>query len=265
MRCEHCQEALNGYVDDELLLEERREIDEHLADCAACIRERDTLVETRHMLKENLVHYAAPDVLKARIRAEVAREDFDTSTESNRAPTPAPRRTPWWTYAAAAVLVAAASSTLTVAVMRPRETEARVNSELVSAHVRSLIPGHLTDILSTDQHNVKPWFNGRVDLAPSVPDLTTQNFHLLGGRVDYVDGHVSPVVVYQRRQHIINVYSSPADKAGDSALEATTVNGYHVLRWSHDGLTQWAVSDINAKELREFVTDFTGAEGGTSR
>lgn len=264
MRCEHCQESLHGYVDDELLLEERHEIDGHLADCPICAREHDSLVETRQMLKENLVHYQAPDVLKARIRAEAAREDFGEPTGSTRV-LPPERRTPWWMYAVAAVLVAAVSSTLTVAVMTPRENDARVNAELLSAHVRSLIPGHLTDIVSTDQHNVKPWFNGRVDIAPSVPDLTAQNFKLIGGRVDYVDGHVAPVVVYQRRQHIINVYSSPASKPTDSAPQASTVNGYHVIRWSHDGLTQRAISDINEKELREFVADFVGAEGGVSR
>jgi anti-sigma factor RsiW len=263
MRCDHCQDALHGYVDDELLLEERREIDEHIAECAICAHEHASLLQTRHLLKENLVHYTAPDVLKARIRAEVAREDFGEPV-APRLPlqrTPAP----WWMYAVAAALIAAVSSTLTVAVMMPREHDARINSELLAAHVRSLIPGHLTDIVSTDQHNVKPWFNGRVDIAPSVPDLASRNFKLIGGRVDYVDGHVTPVVVYQRRQHVINVYSSPAAKSGDVAPQESSVNGYRVVRWSHDGLTQRAISDINEKELREFVTDFVGAEGGTSR
>jgi anti-sigma factor RsiW len=266
MNCDHCQETLNAYVDDELPAEERGAVETHLANCVRCAGEHLSLAETRRLLHGELVRYRAPDVLKARIRAEVARDALGASVETS--PSRAGhRRTPWWTLAAAAVVLAVASSTLTLAVVRQRDVTPRIGTELLASHVRSLMPGHLTDVVSTDQHNVKPWFNGRVDLSPSVPDLSANDFRLLGGRIDYVQNRATPVVVYARRQHIINVFSWPAASSrsggsggsGGSAPEASTLNGYHLIAWSRDGLDQWAVSDLNETELRDFVRLFSAA------
>ena len=133
--------------------------------------------------------------------------------------------------------------------------------EVLSSHLRSLMPGHLTDVASTNQHNVKPWFNGRVDFSPSVPNLDSAGFPLLGGRLDYVDNRPVAALVYGRREHKISVYSWPAANAASGATSpvSTDVRGYHLMTWNAGGLTYWAVSDVNRDELRDFVRAFTAA------
>jgi anti-sigma factor RsiW len=118
------------------------------------------------------------------------------------------------------------------------------------------MPGHLTDVASTNQHNVKPWFNGRIDLSPVVPSLDSAGFPLIGGRLDYVDGRAVAAVVYARRQHMINVYSWPSGGQDLRPIEAGAEKGYHLMRWRRDGIEAWAVSDLNRAELAEFVRDF---------
>jgi len=122
--------------------------------------------------------------------------------------------------------------------------------ELVASHVRSqLLLSHVTDVASSNSHTVKPWFNGKVNFAPTVNDFADQGFRLKGGRLDYLDGQPAAVLVYQRREHIINLFIwKPAD-AADSAVQRTTQQGFHLVHWTHGGLTYWAVSDLNAEEL----------------
>ncbi len=255
MRCNECHEAINSYVDEELLPEEQRDIREHLANCADCRREHDVLVATTRTLREGLVRYPAPDVLKARIRSALTQPALDR-------PVPLPRR-PWIGLAAAGVLIAAASSALTFAAVRQRA--AAPTTEILASHVRSLMPGHLVDVASTDQHNVKPWFNGRLDLSPTVPRLDSIGFPLIGGRVDYIGGRPVAAVVYGRRQHIINVFSWPAAGAPAGSPRVTTENGYHIVNWRSDGLELWAVSDLNVPELRQFVAEFERSDSATAR
>jgi anti-sigma factor RsiW len=128
---------------------------------------------------------------------------------------------------------------------------------IADSHIRSLMPGHLTDVVSTNQHQVKPWFNGRVDLSPAVPNLDSAGFLLTGGRIDYIDGRAVPVVTYARRQHVINVYARPADARSNSAADAhESRNGFHMIEWQSGGLDYWAVSDLNSAELEQFVALF---------
>lgn len=192
------------------------------------------------------MRYPAPDVLKARIRGALAEVPV---------PQRAPRRTPAWArMVAAGVAIAAASSALTFATMRRPASDSA--DELLGSHIRSLQPGHLTDVVSTNQHNVKPWFNGRVDISPSVPNLDTLGFPLVGGRTDYVRGRSVPVIVYARRQHMINVYVWPSSDDALSAPHAVTRNGYHFVSWRSGGLAYEAVSDLNPKELDTFASAF---------
>jgi anti-sigma factor RsiW len=114
------------------------------------------------------------------------------------------------------------------------------------------MPDHLTDVRSSDQHNVKPWFNGRLDYSPTVPRLDERGFPLIGGRIDYVGGRPVAVIVYGRRQHMINVYAWPTREA-DAAPTATAENGYNILHWRSGGTERWVVSDLNAEELRAFA------------
>jgi anti-sigma factor RsiW len=147
---------------------------------------------------------------------------------------------------------------LLVMVMRA-DDQKRVLGEVVSAHLRSLQAQHLIDVASSDQHTVKPWFNGRLDVAPPVVDLTAQGFTLIGGRLDTLDAKPAAVIVYRRRVHVINLFCAPAPGSGQRAASMESLHGYNVRRWSENGLNLWAVSDLNAEELTEFGEKFETA------
>jgi anti-sigma factor RsiW len=153
---------------------------------------------------------------------------------------------------------ALAASGVLVMMMRA-DDERRVLGEVVSAHLRSLQAQHLTDVVSTDQHTVKPWFNGRLDVAPPVADLTAVGFTLLGGRLDYVDAKPVAAIVYRRRVHVINLFCTPSPGAAKRAARMESLQGFNVRRWAENGLNLWAVSDIGTDELTEFGEKFEAA------
>ncbi|MEO7083291.1 MAG: anti-sigma factor [Gemmatimonadaceae bacterium] len=258
MRCTDCREVLGPYVDGELLLNEQQEVREHITGCAECAREHEELVSAISTIKEELVRHNAPDVLKARIRSSLAAVDVD-----RKQVTPKHTRISWPRLAAAGIAIAVISSGLTLAATRSHTGNQSAERAVLDSHIRSLMPGHLTDVASTNQHNVKPWFNGRLDLSPPVPGLDSSGFVLTGGRLDYVDKRAVAVVVYMRRQHVINVYSWPARGNSDEMPHETTENGYHLVRWRTGGLELWAVSDLNLSELEGFVAAFNAASGST--
>jgi len=250
MYCGECRSAFGPHVDGELTPRDQLALRRHVDTCAECRRELEEFQRSRDRVIAALPRHRAPEQLRARIVAAIA--------EAERAPVrrPGASRGGWWRLAAAALVVAAASSLTTSTVLRRSRDEAAVEQQILSSHVRSLQPGHLTDVVSTDQHNVKPWFNGRVDLSPEVPDLSADGFALVGGRSDYVDGRAVAVVVYARRRHLINVYQWPAIDAGDARPRLATHNGYQLVRWRSRAIELWAVSDLNETELREFVAAF---------
>ena len=255
MQCADYRELLSALVDDELPLDEAAEVREHLANCADCAREHDALATTSRRIKEGLVRHPAPDVLKARIRSMLAQPDA-LSPPVELTPTFRPR---WTRLLAAGVLIAAASSALTYGALRRTSPGAGMADVLLDSHIRSLMPGHLIDVASTNQHTVKPWFNGRVDLSPLVPNLDSAGFPLLGGRLDYVEGRAVAVVVYGRRQHVINVYSWPAGPATPPRTGSIDEKGYHLVEWRSGDIDLWAVSDVNRAELQQFVRAFETA------
>jgi anti-sigma factor RsiW len=155
--------------------------------------------------------------------------------------------------------VSALAATGLVAVVLRADDEQRIMSEVVSAHLRSLQAGHLTDVISTDQHTVKPWFNGKLDVAPPVIDLTAQGFTLVGGRLDYIDARAIGAVVYRRRQHVINLFVAQTASPEHRPPRTETMQGFNCRRWSNRGLNFWAVSDLGADELAEFVDKFEAA------
>jgi anti-sigma factor RsiW len=247
MECRETRDALDRFINAELTPMEHAHVADHLAECEACQRERDVLDTLRTQLRENLVRYTAPDALRSRMHAQIVLYDAAASSVLRR---------PWrrWPMAiAAGLLIAVASSGVTLAVAR-RYVVPPVANELVASHIRSLMPGHLTDVVSSNQHNVKPWFNGRVDMSPTVPDLSANGFPLVGGRLDYVNGRAVPVIVYSRRSHLINVYEWPESAA--THFEPRNVNGYHLVEWYRSGIEYWAVSDLNDEELNAFVRAF---------
>jgi anti-sigma factor RsiW len=183
--------------------------------------------------------YSAPPSLRDRIDRAVPRG------------APLGRRELLKGFTAGAAATALAASGVFVAVLRT-DDQRQILNEAVSAHLRSLQGDHLIDVQSSDQHTVKPWFNGRVDVAPPVVDLTAQGFTLLGGRLDYIAAKPVAAIVYRRRIHVINLFVSPEPGAAKRTATTAMIHGFNVRNWSENGIGLWAVSDINAEELAEF-------------
>ena len=243
MDCADVRDALDAFLDGELPPDARARVRDHLAECVECARSSEALEAVSRRVQEALVQHRAPDVLKARIRAAIA---------DDAAAPPRPARWRWVPFAAAAVLIAAVSSAATMAALHRTSPQSSVAAAVLESHIRSLLPGHLVDVASTNEHNVKPWFDGRIDLSPTVPRLDSADFRLVGGRLDYVASHPAAVVVYARRQHMINVYSwaAPGSNTEPSATES---HGYHLVAWRSAGVEYWAVSDLNLGELSQLV------------
>ena len=193
------------------------------------------------MNQPQIPYFRAPEGLRARIESAV-----------RRAPTG--RRAVWRPAAqligVAAALVLTAAGTWTLG-NRSGASDPELASVL-SGHLRSLTPSHLTDVASSDQHTVKPWFAGRLDFSPPVVDPAREGFPLVGGRLDFVAGQPAAVLVYTRRSHIINVFVQPLEAGQDVASVREDRRGYNVLRWSAGGMKFWAVSDLNVPELERF-------------
>jgi anti-sigma factor RsiW len=207
-------------------------------------------------VRDALPVYEASPSLEAWAREEARKfdqESLEKGAPSTRSTKPRVWRFSHWRVAAG--LLIAAGAGWGAGLLRPVGTKATSTNttaaELVDAHVRSLLPGHLLDVKSTDRHTVKPWFAGKTDIAPVVVDLADKGFPLLGGRLDYVDGHTAATLVYGRRAHTINlfVWRTAPGEGGDGSF---AVRGYSVLHWSSGGLSAWAVSDAALSELEAF-------------
>jgi anti-sigma factor RsiW len=252
----HVHDQLGAYVDDELAPNDAASVADHLTTCAECSAAYETMLTTVATLRETLVSHTAPDVLRARVRAalrDAARSEATQHDVAQRVSAQRVSRMSWAWRAAASLTLVALSSGATLVVTGGRRDGERLRDEVLASHIRSLMPDHLTDVRSSDQHNVKPWFNGRLDYSPTVPRLDEQGFPLLGGRLDYVAGRPVAVVVYGRRQHVINVYSWPTP-GGDAGVSGADSHGYHALRWRDAGVEHWAVSDLNVAELWQLVS-----------
>ena len=246
MTCDEAKLLLHALIDRELDASHARDVEVHVTTCAACAIEFTAQREMKRVLADANLRYVAPANLRARIEGSLP-----GAREPNR-------RAVLHGFALGSAVSALAATGLVAIMLRPDDQQ-RLLSEVVSAHLRSLQPGHLTDVLSTDQHAVKPWFNGKVDVAPPVIDLTAQGFTLVGGRLDYIDARAIGAVVYRRRQHVINLFVAQTADMERQAPQTHTLQGFNCRHWSNRGLNFWAVSDINADELAEFVDKFEAA------
>ena len=237
--------TLHGLVDGELDAANAVAAETHLKTCEACNAEYLRLQALREAIAAPGVAWRAPAALRARI------------DESLRQAAPPPRRRARAIAprATSGVLGAIAAS-LAIVVVAPTFSDSQVQKQLVASHVRSLLANHLTDIQTSNKHVVKPWFNGRIDFAPPVPELADQGFPLAGGRLDYVEGKVVAALVYRRRLHTINVFVWPKKRTSVLATRTDRRDGYSLVEWNRGDLEFWAVSDIDPTELRQFQQDF---------
>ncbi len=230
MTCRQCLQLLGPYHDGELTDVERVvELEEHLEACPDCSRRFEELKAVSGAARQQAPYYTAPPELARRIAA--------------------PRRsaTPWrW---AAALTAAAAIVAIALLI---RQGQNRLSGDLVADHVRSLQARHLFDVASSSRHTVKPWFQGKLDFSPSVPDLSGAGFPLLGGRLDNVGDRPAAALVYMRARHVINVFVF----RGPSLERADRLDGFNLAEWSTEGLTYAAVSDLNQPELVQFAHAF---------
>jgi anti-sigma factor RsiW len=246
MTCDEADILLHALIDGELDAGHAREVENHIATCAHCASALKTYRDMKEIISAADVRFTAPTHLRQRIEAAIP-QSRGTSRRSLLA------------GFAMGSAVSAMAATGIVAIVLRNEDEQRIASEIVSAHLRSLQAGHLTDVLSTDQHTVKPWFNGRLNASPPVIDLTALGFTLIGGRLDYIDGRAIGAVVYKRRAHVINLFVAQTPNATHSAARTEDVQGFNIRRWRDHGLNFWAVSDLNADELAEFSDKFERA------
>jgi anti-sigma factor RsiW len=243
MDCDASRRLLEAYVDGELELVPHLEVESHLQTCAACARAAENLRAGRSLLRDALPRHAAPAGLTRRIRADLPASPAEPS---RRGAGPRLGRFLVMVGSLAAALV------FGIYVGSHRRID-RLTDDAVSDHVRSLQAGHLTDVVSTDQHTVKPWFAGKIDFAPPVIDLASVGFPLVGGRLDLIDHRTAAAIVYRRRQHAINLFVWPVDGLPVPPTRQSERSGYNLVRWSESDLNFLAVSEIPANELDQFV------------
>lgn len=241
MNCEETRHLLDAYLDGELDLVRNLEIEQHLSECNECpiiYRNRQTL---RTAMTDETFYFSAPTSLHRRIQRSLR----DAEKSSLRLPFQR------WMIAAAALFIVGIA--LGVVWKTPiQSSEERLASEVLSSHLRSLMANHLEDIASTDQHTVKPWFDGKLDFSPPVVDLTSQGFPLIGGRLDYLDNRPVAALVYQRRKHIINLFIWPTANGEPNTVLGTSHQGYQLVHWIQGNMSFWAVSDVSSDDLQTF-------------
>jgi anti-sigma factor RsiW len=245
LSCKEAHEFIHGYLDGGLDLVKSLEIEEHLKDCDACAQTYKGIRSLRSAIGDSALRFEPPVDFERRLRSVLRRESE-----------PEPKRMllRWRWLVAGTSLIAAVMVVWAVAAFFTRQsTGGVVAQEIVSSHVRSLMADHITDVPSSDRHTVKPWFDGKLDFSPPVKDLSQQGYSLNGGRLDYVGNRSVAALVYQRGQHLINLFVWPSTEAPRTSETTLVHQGYNLIRWSNGGMTYWAVSDLNLAELQQFV------------
>jgi anti-sigma factor RsiW len=254
MNCQDVQNLLHPYSDGELDLVRSLEIEEHLVSCAACARQEKELRSLRAALSASSLYHTAPASLRDRL--QVAPSIISPARER---PSLATSRKRTWPLVVVAAIFAVIGASVTLGLLLSRGTtpgSGRLENWVIASHVRSLQVNHLTDVVSSDRHTVKPWFRDKLDFSPRVPDLSVQGFPLAGGRLDYLADRPVAALVYQRGKHAINVFTWPAANAGDTAIRNFSRQGFHVREWQRSGMNYWVISDLNDDDLDQFVRLF---------
>ena len=243
MDCTIHRHLLEAYLDGELGFERTLEVEAHLASCPECASEVQSWKGIRMAMQGSELYHQAPAHLEAKLRKLL--------------PQARTQKTPWfhrsiWALGGAAF----ATAVLLISFVPMHPAGPSPAQEVVVSHIRSLMADHLMDVVSTDQHTVKPWFEGKLDFAPPVQDVAAEGYPLAGGRLDYLENRKVGVLIYHRALHIINVYVCPAVGKEGSAISTETINGYNVVSWTKNEFEFHAVSDLNTAELRDLARLF---------
>lgn len=257
MPCAESSRA-QAYFDSEVDAVAAADFERHLAQCPECSALLEELAQMRARMRGELEYGRAPPQLRVAIERMLDAESAaETSASAAAQPRPVARRPPspaWRTRAfwlgASGGLGAALAAGVVLFVLSATPSDPLLD-DVIAAHVRSLMPAHLTDVVSTDRHTVKPWFAGHVDVSPVVADFAAQGYRLVGGRADYFDHQRAAVVVYEHGAHVINVFTWVAGR--QTFPERTTRSGYHVAFWRVGNLQYCAVSDAGWDELSALV------------
>ena len=245
MNCKDAQSLIDGYVDGELDLVKNLEIEKHLQECTLCAQGYKDQQSLRDAIKSGPFYFKPPAELRGRIQ-----QSLRTAAQ----PEARSRVLPWrWLSVAAPVAAAAVLVLALVPLLRGPSADELLAREVIASHVRSLMANHLADVPSSDEHTVKPWFNGKLDFSPPVKNLAEQGFPLIGGRLDYIGNRPVAGLVYQRHKHFINLFVWPLEVKSDIGPKSLSRQGYNLFHWVNAGMTYWAVSDLEKGELQNFV------------
>jgi anti-sigma factor RsiW len=252
MNCRECHDFIDAYLDNELDVATAILVEQHLRDCSQCQQLLESRKVVGALLSNPEVPFEVPDSLRRRIESALP------ATTSRKRRESGGRSTVAW-FSVPLALAAAFAVVLGLVFLYQGATFDRSRSnalanEVMASHLRSLLAAHLLDVPSTDQHTVKPWFDGKLKFSPPVQDFTDHGFRLIGGRLDYLNGREVAALVYQRNKHIVNLFIWPSETRNDTAGQSFVKDGFNVLHWEHAGFEFWAVSDVNAGDLRVFAS-----------
>lgn len=253
MSCNLAETALHGYFDGELDAVRAAEFEAHLEHCPECVAALEVQESLRASMKRARLYEKAPPLLREQVLAEICADTQSQARTESRSVFPAVAISgPLWRWlaVAAAVLLAAYGGWLIFAGVHGNDYERNLSAAIVDAHLRSLQPGHLADVISSDQHTVKPWFDGRLNFAPPVRDFADQGFPLRGGRLDIIQGRTVAALVYGRAKHVLNVFIWPAG-GPDAAPRSGSRQGYNWIYWRNAGMEFWIVSDADPAALHQ--------------
>jgi len=243
--CELSQTRLHAYFDGELDAMGAAEFERHLESCPDCETRLATEEKLRSALAGAQLYARAPETLRRKLQISLPAAAIPPEV---RAPKPSVEKSWRWLAIAASVILAAILGTHYLEKLNRYSQQQAMAAVIVDAHLRSLQPGHLEDIISTDQHTVKPWFDGKINFAPPVRDFANEGFPLVGGRLDVLEGRTAAALVYGRRKHIVNVFVTKTQQ-GDASDSSGELQGYRWVAWQQNGFTFTAVSDTAYADL----------------
>jgi anti-sigma factor RsiW len=259
MDCTESLSRLHAYLDHELDMPGRVALDQHLASCPKCMAAFAAQSALRSGIRRHADYrHGAPAGLAECIRRRLGVE-AETPARISRPRWQWPQWGRWLPVGAAAAAAAVISWTAAIQYARAPSQEP-IAEQVVAGHARSIVTSHLIEVASSDQHTVKPWLSSKLDFSPPVPDLAAAGFPLAGGRLDYLDKRAVAALVYRYRQHVINVFVWPDGKAGDARPQALSKQGYNVVGWTSGGMNFWAISDVNAADLKTFADAYAAAK-----